>query len=365
MQMPKTISRTAADPRQVIPMLLTFLLTTLAALLLWQPSVKAQARHVLTGDRIAVFNIAGEMTIVSGEGEDVVVEVTRSGPDGDALSIATGELGGRQTLRVLYPADRVVYGGMGWGSSTNMRVREDGTWGEGRSGGRRVSVRGRGSGLEAHADITIRVPAGKRLAAFVGVGEVTVTDVEGDLMVDTHSGGVKADGVTGSLLVDTGSGSVKVDRVRGDLNVDTGSGTVTMSRISGSRILVDTGSGRVTGSDVQGAHIEVDTGSGGIDLEGVQGQEVLLDTGSGGVGLALLSDIDYVNIDTGSGGVTLTVPATLGARLEVDTGSGGISVDVPCEFAKKSRSYVLATIGDGNGRILIDTGSGRVRIRRP
>lgn len=331
-----------------------------------QPApAQESTRHVLVGETVAIYNIAGEAFIAGGSGEDVVVEVMRSGSDAGALRIETGEIRGRMTLRVIYPEDQIVYRGMGRGSRTTMRVRDDGTWGGSWRNGRRVTVTGSGRGLEAFADLKITVPRGGKVSTFVGAGKVTVSNVEGDLVVDTHSGSVKADGVRGSLLVDTGSGRVNVSRVIGNLDIDTGSGSVSLADCRSDRIVVDTGSGRVTGEGLEAPYIEIDTGSGSIDIQKVRGEELRLDTGSGAVTLSLLTDIRFVNIDTGSGGVTLTVPATLGAQLEVDTGSGGISVDVPIEYRKKSRSYVFGTIGDGKGKIIIDTGSGRVRIRKP
>jgi len=67
-------------------------------------------------------------------------------------------------------------------------------------------------------------------------------------------------------------------------------------------------------------------------------------------------------IDTGSGGVTVRVPRDLNANVEIDTGSGGINIDVPIDYQRRERDYIRGTIGRGNGRIYIDTGSGSVRI---
>jgi DUF4097 and DUF4098 domain-containing protein YvlB len=67
-------------------------------------------------------------------------------------------------------------------------------------------------------------------------------------------------------------------------------------------------------------------------------------------------------IDTGSGGVTVRVPASLGAQVELDTGAGGIDVDVALEVREVRRNYMLGTLGDGDGRIRIDTGSGGIRL---
>ena len=89
---------------------------------------------------------------------------------------------------------------------------------------------------------------------------------------------------------------------------------------------------------------------------------ITLDTGSGSVDLEVLNDPSHIEIDTGSGGVTLTVPSSYGARVEIDTGSGGIEMEMPITMRRWQRDHVNGTIGDGSGTLLIDTGSGSVKV---
>ncbi|HEU0299087.1 MAG TPA: DUF4097 family beta strand repeat-containing protein, partial [Longimicrobium sp.] len=103
---------------------------------------------------------------------------------------------------------------------------------------------------------------------------------------------------------------------------------------------------------------------GAVDLARVSAREVGVETGSGGVELGLAADAQSVEIETGSGGVEMTVPAAFGADVQISTGSGGIHVDVPVTRRQTRRSSFSGRIGDGNGRVTIDTGSGGVRIRR-
>ena len=58
----------------------------------------------------------------------------------------------------------------------------------------------------------------------------------------------------------------------------------------------------------------------------------------------------------------MRLPANLDAEIEVDTGSGGIDVDFPVDVQTMRRNYFRGRVGDGRGRILIDTGSGGVRL---
>lgn len=341
----------------------TIVLTLAAPALLMvvdRPAVAQQAeRHELRGDRVAVYNLAGEVRIVRGSGSAVTVGVTRGGEDAVRLRIETGLREGTASLRVVYPGDRIVYPELGRGSRSRLHVREDGTFGD---GGRQVTVAGTGSGLRAHADLTIAVPAGRQVAVHHGAGQIAVTRVDADLLVDAAAGRVTAEGTRGFLNVDTGSGSVEVRDAEGDIRVDTGSGGVDLTGVRSRRLYVDTGSGRVTGTGIRSEEILVDTGSGGIRLSDVRATDIRLDTGSGGVELDLASDVRSLQIDTGSGGVTLRAPAELGAELDIETGSGGIDFDLPVTVSRAGRRHLVGRIGDGSGHIRIETGSGGVRL---
>lgn len=338
-------------------------LAALAALV--AAPVGAQEVERVPGSRVAVYNLAGQVEVVRGSGSDVVVRIDRGGADASELRVETGDIGGRATLRIVYPDDEIVYPEMGRGSNTSLTVRPDGTFSDGNGrGGDRVRISGRGSGMEAWADLVIEVPAGRDLAVYLATGQVDARDVEGDLLIDTGSGAVTATDIVGSLDIDTGSGSVSVGGVVGDVRVDTGSGQVEVSDVRGREIEIDTGSGGVRGFGLEADAVGVDTGSGSIELERVSATDVLLDTGSGSIDVELMTDVDRLDADTGSGSVTVRAPAGLGATVDIETGSGGIDLDFPVEVRTVSRDHLRGTIGDGRGEINIDTGSGSIRLIR-
>ena len=291
----------------------------IATLLLFPLTLAAQQqpeRRTVAGDHVAIYNLAGVMRLERGTGGDVVVELTRGGPDAGRLEIATGPVRGREALRVIYPDDEIVYRGLGRGSNTTLHVRDDGTFNDrddqGRhrgDEGRRVRIMSSGSGLEAHADLRIAIPAGKRVEVYLAVGQAFASNVDGDLRVDVAAANVTADHVKGSLLVDTGSGDV-------------------------------------TASSVRAGNVKIDTGSGNVRLD-------------------LLADLEALDVDTGSGDVTINVPPDLGAELDIETGSGDIDLqNVTVRTTRLERDHLTGAIGDGKGRIRIETGSGGVRLVR-
>ena len=316
----------------------------------------------IKGSTVAIYNLVGRMRAVAGTGDAVVVEITRAGPDAAKLKIETGPIRGRETLRVIYPSDRIVYPDLR-SSRTSLRVRDDGTF---RDSGTefvgRVDIQSYGPGLDAHADLVVRIPKGQKVELFVGVGRADVVNVEGNLLLDVASAEVDVGGLKGNLTLDTGSGRVAVRDVTGDLNIDSGSGGLTLDKIKGSTLKLDSGSGGVQGSDIDVKGFAADVGSGGLRVYRLTASDINIDTGSGGTVLELMSTFEKLVVDAGSGGVTLRAPAALSANVDVETGSGGFQTDFQIITRRVSHNHVEGRIGDGHGQIHIETGSGSVRL---
>jgi hypothetical protein len=325
-------------------------------------------RRTITGDRVSIYNLAGRLQVQAGTGTGVVVEVTRAGSDGAKLTLAAGEIRGWQSLRVVYPSDRIVYAGMGRRSRTSLRVNDDGTFGDndrGDSFGRdRVEIRDSGSGLDAHADLVVSVPRGQRIVVHWGVGDATVSNVDGDIRVSVASATVNAEHTRGRLDLDTGSGEVTVNDAQGDVVLDTGSGSVTVNGVHGDELNIDTGSGSVRGADLDVKTLKADVGSGGVRFGRVKAARVNIDTGSGETDFEFLSVLDDLVVDAGSGGVTVRLPGSQTGDIEIETGSGGIESDFAVQTTRVERNHLRGRIGSGSGtgRIKIESGSGHVRV---
>lgn len=327
----------------------------------------------LSGSTVAVYNLAGSVSIGAGSGSDVTVTVRRAGADAGQLELRSGAVdlrrgdwGQTEALRIVYPADRVRYDGMR--GTTQLRVRDDGTFWGGRGNGRegrRVEISNRGGGLEASADLEILVPRGRRILVALAAGTIDARNVAGDLYLDTGSGDITARGASGILNLDTGSGNVEVDGADGDISIDTGSGNVEVRSIRGPALNVDTGSGDVTVAGAEAREVEVDTGSGSVTLLGLRTGRVGVDTGSGDVTVETAAGSASIEVDTGSGDVTVSVPADYAGDVRLETNSGRMATELPITLLRRSDDEIAGRIGEGgSARIEIDTGSGDIRIHR-
>jgi lia operon protein LiaG len=330
--------------------------------------IRAQTeRRSVSGDRVAIYNLAGRLRVQPGTGSEVVVEVTRGGHDASQLTLATGTIRGAQTLRVIYPSDRIVYADVNHRSRTTMRVNDDGTFDDNNDdrdsfGRGRVEIRDSGSGLDAHADLVVSVPKGQRASIHWGIGEATVTNVDGDLNVSVGSGHLTSEHTHGLLRLDTGAGGLTVTDAQGDVTLDTGSGGVSVTGVHGDALAIDAGSGSVRGGDIDVKTLKADVGSGGLRLDRVKAARVSVDAGSGSTQLELLTVVEHLDVDAGSGGVEVRLPGAQGADIDIETGSGGIESDFAVQTTHLERHHLRGKIGDGRGNIKIEAGSGTVRL---
>src|SRR5215207_6082402 len=333
------------------------------------PDLTAQQneRYTVLGSEVAIYNLAGEIRVEPGPGPGVTASVTRGGADAARIKVVRSEIDGTQTLRFIYPADKIQYSKLSDGSSTQLRVRENGTFSdnhdeEHRNEGRRVTIAGRGSGLDAYADLRVTVPMGKQVALYLAAGKVAINNVEGDLSIDAASAPVTSSNTRGELSIDVGSGEVHVTQSRGDLSIDTGSGAVSVSDVRGETVSIDTGSGEVTGTDLRSSQLKIDTGSGDIRVSNLIAPQVALETGSGAVTADLSGEVWNVSVETGSGDITLKVPPTIGAEVDIETSSGEIETDFEVAVTRHARDHLTGRIGEGGGKIDIETGSGGIKL---
>jgi hypothetical protein len=359
----------------VILALLSLLTLVLAA----GPVLAAAFDRTFTLDsrELRVANLIGSVEVKASPDSDFHVEVRVQGDDAEeSLLDFHVEEGSRGQLVVGFPVDehrKYVYPAMGRGSKTEFRMSEEDAKGErswlkkvfGGFSGKKITVRGKGSGIEMWADMVIQVPAGRELELEHGVGHIEATGVEADLDLNIKSGRIEGLDIKGDLVADTGSGSVKLENIAGEVLVDTGSGSVKVAGLRGGKVSVDTGSGSVDARDIQCQFLHIDTGSGSVEAREVRTDGANIDTGSGSVLLQLdrMGPGKY-RIDTGSGGITIDMPDDASARILADTGSGSIRNQLNgATINAKERGELDMTVGDGENRVVLDAGSGSITIK--
>src|SRR6266540_3485453 len=188
---------------------------------------------------------------------------------------------------------------------------------------------------------------GDSVAVYNLVGELRVEPASGSAVtVELTRGGADA----ARLEVQTGPLRGRGMEAYADLRV---------SVPAGKGVELHLGVGKAFVSNVDGV-IRVDVASADVAADRTRGT-LKIATGSGNVDLR--DAAGDVALETGSGDVTLKVPPSMSAQVDLDTGSddidlGGLTIQV----RRLEQDHITGTIGDGKGRLSIETGSGNVHL---
>ncbi len=200
---------------------------------------------------------------------------------------------------------------------------EDGSYHSNRDGWRRWR-----NGGQPRVNFSVRIPAGVRVKAGSGNGDVSITGGGNEVTASTGNGRVNVSGTSGEVNASTGNGRVTVEGAKGPVSASTGNGDVR----------VTTSLGPVTAS------------SGNGDIE---------------VAMDRLESSRTMQFSTGNGRIIVTVPEDFGAELDGNTGSGSISSDFPIQVrGRLNPTRIRGTIGKGGGRLVMSSGNGNLEIRK-
>jgi len=288
--------------------------------------------------RFDITNIAGEIVITGGSGDEVSIEAVKR-TDGDQRELANVTIevnagNGRVDVRTVYP--------------DNGRTRFRGRRSVGQTGVR--------------VDYTIAVPASTEVGAKSVSGDVRISGIQGSVRVETVSGKVTASSTPRLELAKTVSGEIDVS----DIDTDR---ALTISSISG----------RLRGRNVKARALELRTVSGDVSIVDAACERIDGRSLSGNVAYegALARNGRY-ELTAHSGSIRLTLPESPGFSLSADTFSGTIRSDLPVTFEDRgpargrgrraiggiSRNSIRARFGDGGAELMVRSFSGDIVISK-
>jgi DUF4097 and DUF4098 domain-containing protein YvlB len=123
---------------------------------------------------------------------------------------------------------------------------------------------------QARLDLTVMVPRTMPLSIDDGSGSAEIAHV-GTLKMTDGSGELTVSDVVGDVDIEDGSGSIEVTGVTGDVRLSDGSGSMTVRDVGGSVTVEEDGSGSIDVVGVKGDFTVASDGSGGIEHRNVAG----------------------------------------------------------------------------------------------
>jgi hypothetical protein len=276
-------------------------------------------------------NIAGDITVTGGGGDEIRVEAVkraRSRDDADArqlleeMRIDVIETGARVEVRTQYPRNRRNFSGS--------------------------------------VDYTITMPSGGSATLRSVSGDVRVTNVKGELRAESVSGDMVTSGATRLSLVKTVSGDIEVTDAAAD-------GEMTVSTVSGD----------LTARGLKARALDLGSVSGDVILTNVTTDRATIKTVSGGIEYSgpLVRNGRY-EMTAHSGTIRIAVSETSGFELEATTFNGDVRSDFPLtlrtgnvdEAGGRGRRGVNRSIrgsfGDAGAIVILKSFSGDIVITK-
>jgi hypothetical protein len=205
------------------------------------------------------------------------------------------------------------------------------------------------------------VPAETQLRSHTGSGSQTIEGLQGEVEIETGSGGLKISDIGNTVRAETGSGDVEIRGVKGNVRVKTGSGSIRADDIGGG-FDGQTGSGHIVLEQTAPGAVRAETGSGGMELRGVKGS--LEATAGSGTITAEGDPTGAWMVHSGSGGIHLKLGSGAAFDLDAHTSSGSISVSQPVTVqGAMGKRELRGKVNGGGISVEVETGSGNIEIQ--
>ena len=280
--------------------------------------VSEQERTVERGSRIVVRNEYGDVRV--------------AGSDRDTVEAIASNTNGSQAVTVTISE----------GSSGNQRVFT-------------VSPVEGGRSARQQINLEIKVPRDVELDAIgIRKGNISVIDLDGGVRLRTDDGNITARrvGSPGGGLVEVaaGSGNVSLSNINGDVRVVAISSHIAVQCVKGD-----------VAARVSSGHIEVSNIDGDVELNASSGS--LSFTG------AIRPEGRY-RLNVLSGTVSMSIPDKVGFTAMLTSYSGQIERDFQFSHALRNtppgrkNQRLIGKYGDGSARIELDSFNGPVRLRK-
>jgi hypothetical protein len=280
---------------------------------------------------LALGNIAGDIVVTRGGGNDTIVEIVKTARGRDVndakellqlVPVDVTERAGRADVRTRYPS----------GEDARRHNRRN---------------------INVTVAYNVTAPAGTRISAESISGSVRVTDIKGDLTANSVSGSIRISGAgrVGSAKSISGMVEIVDAQMDGVLEASSVSGDVVLRRVNARRVQAGSVSGHIKLEDAQSERITASTTSGGVWYSGS------------------LERNGRYELKSFSGEVRAMLAGNTGFEVEATSFSGEVRTDFPITTRgtaqpdrRGRRTTLNGTYGDGAAVLDLSTFSGSIHI---
>ena len=196
-------------------------------------------------------------------------------------------------------------------------------------------------------------------------GDISVTDLTGDVRVRTSGGGLCFQSITGPVFGHTSGGRIEAVNVTGDVQVRTSGGNIRFGAIQGF-VSGRTSGGSIKGVDCSGG-VDVRTSGGRIWLGGI-GKGVTARTSGGSIQANMITHPQRAcRLRTSGGSITVTLIPDIAVDVEAKTSGGRVLTDFAVESTiqgKVPKNRLEGRINGGGPLLKLRTSGGNIHLQK-
>jgi DUF4097 and DUF4098 domain-containing protein YvlB len=178
-------------------------------------------------------------------------------------------------------------------------------------------------------DFVVTVPIETTIDVNNNLGDVSITNIKGNVTIENDFGEVDVQKIEGTLSVSSNSGEVTAASIKAgteDIELTSSFGAVTLQNASGNNINLSSNSGKITLNEVRATRdITTQTDFGDTEFENGSASSLSIESNSGKASLLKLKVNDQIKVNSGFGEIELE--QAFAASYDLHTNSGSVTVD--------------------------------------
>jgi DUF4097 and DUF4098 domain-containing protein YvlB len=178
-------------------------------------------------------------------------------------------------------------------------------------------------------DFFVTVPTTTTASIDGSFGDISVTDISGNVDIANEFGAVTVENVEGALSVSNDSGEVNAQSIKagnGEIDLNSEFGSITLQNANGKDVTLTSNSGRIILDDVRATgDVTTNTDFGDTTFENGSGDSLSIETNSGRVFLAKIRISGELKVQDDFGEIELNQVSA--SSYDLHTNSGSIAAD--------------------------------------
>ena len=221
----------------------------------------------------------------------------------------------------------------------------------------------------SYGSVNCRNITGNNITVKSGSGSITAEIIKGSAQLTTSYGSITCTDMSdGDLKLKTSSGKIRLSNASfGDCNAHTSYGSVESDQLKGKSIKLHSGSGSINLTDSSADTTNLTTSYGRITCRQITTNEITAKSGSGDLDIACSDstpDEIVADLVTSYGTIDFAAPQNFTGQVDMSTSYGSIRTNRPITVSGQiSKKKLKGTIGEGNGRLHLQTSSGSINLQ--